>query len=64
MQTDEVFDGERSGGMGAALVVAELNFDSAGRKNLDHGSYLAAHQSVLGLIPQQCDFGKQVELWP
>ena len=64
MKANEVFDGKRSGGIGTALVVAELNFDSAGRKNLDRGSCLAAHQSVLGLIPQQCDFGKQVELWP
>jgi hypothetical protein len=48
--------GPKSGlGIGAAMIVAEFDFDGGRGEQLDNGAYLAPHQAMLGHVIEQCN---------
>jgi len=51
-----------SHGVGASLVVTELNLGHGGREQFNDGSNLAAKKPLLGHILQHGDFGKKLHL--
>ncbi len=62
MQANEILCAQWGGRVSAAVIVAELDLDCVWREVLHDGPNLSARQSELGYIPQESDFGKQIEL--
>jgi hypothetical protein len=55
MENHELVRAQGEGGVCAAFIVAELDFEYTGGKTLDHGSHLAPPQAPLRLVFQKCD---------
>ena len=58
VEANQVLRTQCSHGVGSSLIVAEFDFGHGGGEYLNNGSYLTAHETLLGHVVQHSDFGK------
>jgi hypothetical protein len=62
MKNDQLLGPEGERGIGAALVIAELDLDDLGGERLDDRSDLAAHETSIGKILEERHDIQELEL--